>query len=135
MKYFLKISVLVLFISILSCEKKTSCTDFKSGTFLISTDTSFVKSQKIIRNNDLDIQVSPKGDSVFAKIEWLNDCSYKLKFDKNRMHLSNFHLNINTNNGILVEYGQAVNGIMPFVSVIKGKTKTETFNGFIKKVK
>lgn len=135
MNYFFRISIIVFTLFASSCNKKTSCTDFKSGTFLISKDTSFVKAQKIIRKNNLDIQISPKGDSIFAKLEWLNDCSYKLKFDKSKMHLSNFQININTNNGILVEYGQPENGIMPFISVIKGKTKTETFNGFIKKIK
>ena len=51
------------------------------------------------------------------------------------MHLSNFQININNNNGILVEYGQPEKDIMSFISVIKGKSKTETFKGFIKKVK
>lgn len=135
MKHFFKISSLLLLVLIISCGKKTSCSDFKSGTFLISKDTSFVKTQKIIRENNSDIQISSKGDTVFAKIEWLNECSYKLKFDKTKMHLSNFQININTNKGILVEYGQPENGIMPFISVIKGKSKTETFKGYMKKIK
>ena len=111
---------------------KINCNDFKNGTFLISQDSSFYNASKIIRNNTLQQQISPSGDTLHAQVEWLNDCSYILKFDKNKMALSPFQINLNTHGGILVEFGQPSGNIMPYTSVIKGKSKTEIHKGFLK---
>ena len=118
----------------LSCEKKMSCTDFKTGTFLVANDSTFVNAQKVIRTENLQQQISPKGDTLFAKVRWLNDCSYILTFDKSKMHLNSFQINVNSKGGILVEYGQPTGNIMPYLAVIKGKTKTQTIPGYIKKL-
>ncbi len=131
-----KISLFTILIAacfIGSCEKKLKCTDFKSGTFLIAKDSTFKNAHKAIRTDGFHTQISPSGDSLFAKIKWINDCSYKLTYDKNKMHLSPFQLNVNRRGGILVEFGQPINNIMPYVSVLKGETKTETYRGFLKK--
>jgi len=117
-----------------SCEKKMNCTDFKTGTYLISKDTLFKNASRLIKTETTQQQISSKGDTLFAKVEWLNDCSYILTFDKSKMMLTPFHLNINTRGGFLVEFGQPTGAIMPYVSVIKGETKTETFQGFLKKI-
>ncbi len=118
----------------LSCEKKMSCTDFKTGTFLIANDSTFANAQKVIRTENLQQQISPKGDTLFAKVKWLNDCSYILTFDKSKMHLNSFQINVNSKGGILVEYGQPTGNVMPYLAVIKGKTKTQTIPGYIKKI-
>tara|TARA_B100000809_G_scaffold266760_1_gene331267 strand:+ start:11534 stop:11941 length:408 start_codon:yes stop_codon:yes gene_type:complete len=118
-----------------SCEKKMNCTDFKTGTFLISKDTLFTNAPRLIKTATSQQQISSKGDTLFANVKWLNDCSYKLTFDKTKMMLSAFHINTNTRGGFLVEFGQPTGSIMPYISVIKGETKTETFHGFLKKVK
>ena len=118
----------------LSCEKKMSCTDFKTGTFLVANDSTFVNAQKVIRTENLQQQISPKGDTLFAKVRWLNDCSYILTFDKSKMHLNSFQINVNSKGGILVEYGQPTGNVMPYLAVIKGKTKTQTIPGYIKKL-
>ncbi|MFC2127836.1 hypothetical protein ACFLRU_05585, partial [Bacteroidota bacterium] len=86
------------------------------------------------RSENSLIQISPSGDSLFAKVEWINDCSYRLKFNKDKMHLSTFQLNVNRQGGILVEYGQNKKNIMPFKSIIQGETKSETHSGFLKKI-
>lgn len=118
----------------LSCEKKPTCTDFHTGTFLIANDSSFTNAQKVIRTENLQQQISPKGDTLYGKVNWLNDCSYILTFDKGKMHLNTFQINVNSMGGILVEYGQPVGNIMPYVAVIQGDTKTEKFRGYIKKL-
>ncbi|WP_139959967.1 hypothetical protein [Flavicella sediminum] len=122
----------ILATSIISCEKKLNCTDFRTGEFLISSDTIFTNAHTVIRNETSQIQISPKGDSLFAKVEWINDCSFKLKFDKNKMRLSTFQLNVNRQGGIHVQYGQSENDVMPFKSLLKGETKSETYSGFLK---
>lgn len=118
-----------------SCDNKTACTDFKTGTFLISNDTLFENAATLIKTKTSQQQINSKGDTLFANVKWLNDCSYQLSFDKKKMHLSPFHININTRGGILVEFGIPNGDIMPYVSVIKGETKTETFKGYLKKIK
>jgi len=135
MKKFSLYAAIISALFISSCEKKMTCTDFKTGTFLISNDTTFTKAHIAIRTEHLQTQISPDGDSLFAKIKWINDCSYKLIFDKKKMHLSPFQLNVNRRGGILVEYGQPIKNIMPYISVLKGETKSETYHGFLKKIK
>ncbi|WP_152287522.1 hypothetical protein [Flavicella marina] len=117
-----------------SCDKKNNCTDFKTGTYLVATDTSFVNTSTIYKTDDSQLQISPKGDTLYAKVHWLNDCSYKLFFDKAKMDLTPFQINVNTRGGILVEFGIPEGDVMPYVSVLKGETKTETFKGYLKKV-
>lgn len=124
----------VLSVAIISCEKINNCTDFKTGTYLISNDTVFTNASRLIKTATTQQQISAKGDTLFAKVEWINDCSYKLTFDKSKMFLSTFHINVNTRGGILVEFGQPTGNIMPYVSMIKGETKKEIFRGFLKKL-
>lgn len=135
MKTYIYTFLCVLAIHLISCDKKTACTDFKTGTFLIAKDTLFENAATLIKTKTSQRQISSKGDTLFANVKWLNDCSYKLTFDKKQMHLTPFHININTRGGILVEFGMPHGDIMPYVSVIKGETKTETFNGYLKKLK
>lgn len=127
---------ILLLIALSSCNKNNglNCTDFKSGTYLVSKDTLFRNAAKLIRTVDTQTQISAKGDTLYAKVEWINDCSYKLTFNKSKMLLSPFHLNVNERGGILVEYGQPIGKIMPYISVIKGETKSEVFKGFLKKI-
>ena len=122
----------VLFIS---CEKKINCTDFKTGNYLISNDTIFDNAPVLFKTETTQQQISSKGDTLFAKVQWLNDCSYLLTFDKRKMLLNTFQINVNTRGGILVEFGIPEGDIMPYTSVLKGETKTETFQGFLKKIK
>lgn len=116
-----------------SCKKQPTCLDYKTGTFLISKDTTFAKSQKLIRTEEYITQITEEGDTLFAKIEWLNDCSYKLFYDKDKMHLNNFQINVNRLGGLLIEFGQPSETIMPYTAVLKGETKVETFKGYLKK--
>jgi hypothetical protein len=117
-----------------SCEKKISCTDFKSGKFLISNDTIFEGASVLYKTENSQQQITSKGDTLFAKVEWINDCSYKLTFNKNKMYLSAFQIDVNTRGGILVEFGIPNGNIMPYTSVLKGETKAEIFKGFLKKI-
>jgi len=118
----------------ISCKKKINCTDFKTGKYLISNDTLFENAATLIKTATKQQQINAKGDTLFANVEWLNDCSYRLSFDKTKMHLSPFQLNVNERGGILVEFGMPKGNIMPYTSVIKGASKTEIFEGFLKKI-
>lgn len=127
--------LLVALVSLNSCEKKVNCSDFKTGTYLISNDTLFDNAPTLIKTATTQQQINSKGDTLFANVKWLNECSYKLKFDKNKMTLSPFQINVNTRGGILIEFGIPEGDIMPYTSVLKGETKTEIFNGYLKKIK
>jgi hypothetical protein len=127
--------VTLVIIIFTSCEKKINCTDFKTGKYLISNDTIFDNSLVLYKTSTTQQQISPQGDTLFADVKWLNDCSYTLTFNKNKMHLSPFQINVNTRGGILVEFGIPNGAIMPYTSVLRGGTTTETFEGFLKKIK
>lgn len=127
------ISALLFLVSV-SCEKKTNCANFRTGNYLISKDSLFKNPSKLVKTEHTQYQVSSQGDTLFAKVKWLNDCSYRLTFDKSKMTLSPFHINVNNREGFLVEFGIPSGDIMPYVSVLKGETKTEVFRGYLKKV-
>jgi len=129
------LTLAILFTIVLtSCDNKMNCTDFKTGTFLISKDTLFTNAHKLIKTETTQQQISSKGDTLFAKVKWINDCSYLLTFDKTKMTLTPFQINVNTRGGFLVEFEQPTGTIMPYITVLKGETKTEIFNGFLKKL-
>ncbi len=134
MKYFLYTLIFSTTLFFASCEKKIGCTDFKTGKYLISNDTIFDSSAALFKTEKTQQQINAKGDTLFAKVKWLNDCSYILTFDKSKMMLSPFQINVNNRGGILVEFGIPEGNIMPYTSILKGETKTETLQGFLKKV-
>ncbi len=78
MKLFLLL-IISLMTCLLSSAQELSCLDFKTGTFLNIEDGE--SSTKIVRTKK--IQIEKNGDiRLKLKVEWINDCSYKLTFIK-----------------------------------------------------
>ena len=74
---------LLLIISLLTCllssAQELSCVDFKTGTFLNIEEGG--SSTQIVRTKKIQIE---KEDAIKVKlkVDWINDCSYKLTFVK-----------------------------------------------------
>ncbi|QTE24116.1 hypothetical protein [Polaribacter cellanae] len=121
-------SLLLLCIIIQSCNNsKFKCSDFKTGKFFIpeteellkytreyqdSISEFFIKRDKkiqkylVIRKKSTQtewVNGENKGNPVYEKIEWVNDCSYRLTYDESKMELDEYQINLNKNKGILVE--------------------------------
>ena len=122
-KLIILISVLI---GIKSYSQKLSCSDFKSGTFYIPTseeldkfsisskdsiiEYSIIRKEKInrylvIRKEKTQTEWKEgvnNGIPEYETIEWLSDCTYRLKYDSKKTELSSEKKWVNDNNGIVV---------------------------------
>ncbi|MFY0630770.1 MAG: hypothetical protein JXR05_10345 [Flavobacteriaceae bacterium] len=83
--------------------KKLTCIDFKKGTFFNPVDSIVKKKITIVRKDSTQIE-SVEGEErvVYETIEWIDDCTYRLKFDSSKMELNDFQVWANKNNGLVV---------------------------------
>jgi len=86
--------------------------DFKNRNFYVEEDEFLPLGYKIIRegNSQVEIVQDPENKlgSDFTKtsyeiIEWIDNCTYRLKYDKTKMQLSEYQQFLNDNNGVLTE--------------------------------
>ncbi|MEQ6122978.1 hypothetical protein AAON49_02105 [Pseudotenacibaculum sp. MALMAid0570] len=81
------------------------CKDFRKGKFFIVSDSIYRVKINIVRKETSQIEYV-KGDEKRIKhevINWLDDCTYRLKYDENKMELDEMEKWINNNNGLLVK--------------------------------
>ncbi len=122
-KVFLLLSALI---GLNSCDKKITCLDFKTGTFYVPITAKSYKMKVTI--NDSISEVTSKLDPLikkyilvregnnqvewenaigqgrprYGKIEWLDDCTYRLTYDASKNELDEQEKWVNNNNGVLV---------------------------------
>lgn len=125
LKYNLLLSINLLFISFTFSQDLT-CEDFKSGKFYIpitnelkkystksggkETTHSFslkpnINNIVVIRSNNSQIEYPNGingGSPIYEIIEWINDCTYRLTFDAEKMKLDPKKKWVNENKGIIV---------------------------------
>ena len=117
---------LLILIGLNSCAQELTCSDFHLGEFYIPT-TEELKNFTVIKNDSIedftlkldstvtktviqrkkDTQIEwvngiGNGQAAYEKIEWINDCTYRLTYDEAKMELDETEKWINENNGIVV---------------------------------
>jgi len=89
-----------------------SCKDFKEGAFFIAAGEVIPENVVIHRTGNTQIEtaytfennVQKKSDNeTVGKIQWIDDCTYKLVYDESKMTLSSTQKLINEGGGIVVE--------------------------------
>ena len=123
-----KLIVLFLIFIVSSCQKDLSCSDFKEGTFSMRTKN---RNFTIVRKGNIQIEFK-KGikskintESIRLILDWVDDCSYRLKFDESKMILKDHEKYLNDNDGILVEIIRIKGNCMDYNSKMitkEGKT-------------
>ena len=118
--------LLLTLIGLNSYAQELTCSDFHLGEFYIPT-TEELKNFRIIKNDSiqnfelqLDSTVTKtvlerkentqtewingigNGQPAYEKIEWIDDCTYRLTYDESKMELDKTEKWINENNGIVV---------------------------------
>jgi hypothetical protein len=105
-----------------------SCLDFKTGTFYIEFLGHTVK---VIREADSQTEFFPDSkefensglrEKTYEKIEWIDECSYRIKYDETKMELTDSEKALNSENGILIEMKSVEDKCMAYDS-------TGTLNG------
>ncbi|WGF93915.1 hypothetical protein [Aequorivita marisscotiae] len=110
----MKIVILIisLLISFCSFSQDLTCSDFKNGTFYVDPDEYIPVGYKIIREGTSQIEIVQDPENKLGEdfnktsyeiIEWIDDCTYRLKYDETKMKLSDYQQFLNDNNGILTE--------------------------------
>ncbi|MCB4800284.1 hypothetical protein [Neotamlana laminarinivorans] len=117
---------IILLIGIKINAQELTCKDFKIGQFYIPT-TEELKDFTIIKNDSIqnfEIQLDStitktvierkkdtqtewingigNGQPAYEKIEWIDDCTYRLTYDESKMELDETEKWVNENDGIVV---------------------------------
>jgi len=109
----------ILFMAFSACGQDLNCSDFKNGEFLVPADSIYPISSKIKRKNGRQIEWSEKGDSIYGKIKYIDDCNYILTYDSKLNVLDKFEQYINDSGGMQIK-------------VLRIKGDTLFYNGILK---
>ncbi len=132
------ILLVILLSSLKSFGQEITCEDFKNGTFLSPATEEVPLSYKIIRerNTQTEITEDPNGvlppdfqKKQYVIIDWIDQCSYRAKYDESKMQMSQFHKLVNESGGILTEMLKIENGCFFYKSTLTVNGKTERLDG------
>ncbi len=97
---------IALFLCLFSCAEDLTCKDFVEGTFYIEKPTSKADIYIIVRKGNSQVEYRDKiadENGLWSKIEWINECSYRLVFDEEKSELTESQKLMNDNNGLVIE--------------------------------
>ena len=126
--------VLFLFLSLNFYSQNLTCADFKIGTFIIKMDTE-KEPYRITRHQNSQIEFVKKSENENVEftntLEWIDDCTYRLKYDENKMSLNTFQKSINEANGVLVKMTKIKGKYLYFDSFVPVEGKIIKVSGKI----
>lgn len=135
MKYLLTITYLLF--SFYCRSQVLTCEDFKTGVFYIKVEVQPPILVKVIREKDKQIEIvmNPKDNPVpntrektFETIGWIDECSFRLRYDSSKMELNDLEKFYNANGGILVKLNQPIDKCSDYDSTFVYKEKETTFS-------
>jgi len=96
------------------------CKDFINGVFFIPAKNEGEKLLKIERNGISQLEYYNKDQEVlvYAIVEWIDDCSYKLIYDDTRAELDIDQKFINDNGGLIIEKEEIVGKCLSYKSTL-----------------
>mgnify|MGYP003662051888 CR=1 FL=1 len=102
----MKIKLLLLAligISVSSCGPYLTCEETKTGSFyMIYSEKDSVLME---RNGDVQVEylnITDKENGAYSNLEWIDECTYRLKFDESKHELNKSQKLVNDSNGIFV---------------------------------
>ena len=99
--------LLFLFTSVSSLSQELSCFDFKEGSFYSPSDKAYDKVVLIKRSRNTQtetVKTEAGIKKIYAKITWIDDCTYRLVYDDSKMKLDEIEMKVNSYNGIVVRH-------------------------------
>ncbi len=98
---------------ILASAQELDCTDFANGTFLVHTSGATPVTWRLVREGNFQTEYKEEipgneqrttdSKMEYSKIEWINDCTFRLTYDDSKSELTVVQKYINQINGILME--------------------------------
>ncbi|GMN10849.1 hypothetical protein MTsPCn9_29870 [Croceitalea sp. MTPC9] len=129
----MKIKLLILTIIGLSlsfCGPYLTCADIKTGSFyMIYSDKDSVLME---RKGNVQIEysnITDKENGAYSNLEWIDGCTYILKFDETKHKLNKSQQLVNDNNGLVVTQAKINDRCMGYRAVLtlaNGKSKAKT---------
>ncbi|UII75324.1 hypothetical protein LV716_13815 [Flagellimonas sp. HMM57] len=100
----IKLSLFILLaIMVSSCGPYLTCEKVKTGAFyMIYSDKDSVLME---RKGNVQVEYSglrDKENGAYSNLEWIDECTYRLKFDESKHELNKSQKLVNDNNGIVV---------------------------------
>ena len=105
---------IILLIILICCNniiaQELTCLDFKTGTFYIYASETAPINVKIDRGLDTqieyllnytEIKTQELKEKTFEKIQWIDDCTFRVIYDDSKMELDEFGKFVNSNNGLI----------------------------------
>ena len=123
-------SLFFLFIVFYTHGQQLKCKDFKKGTFIL-TSVDFPGVEWEIertkrKQKEVTIKIPNKykklgypTDPTYAKVEWINQCKYKLIYIEKELKLDEFQNSINENGGIITDLKEPEGKCFKYVSQFK----------------
>lgn len=130
----------VLLIGLTTSAQELTCSDFKNGNFFVPADNQTILAYKIIRNGNQQTEIVEDPENILGTdfnktayeiIEWIDDCTYRLKYDESKMELSEYEKFLNDNNGVLNEMVKIEGKCFYFKSTLNVNGKTQSMTGKI----
>ncbi len=98
--------IVIVLVGLNSSAQNLSCSDFQNGTFTIPNESGSQSEYKLIREGKVQMEVVEIEDekfTIYGIIEWINECSYILKYDNSKMSLPEELQFINDHGGIVTD--------------------------------
>jgi hypothetical protein len=130
----------LILIGLNSCAQELTCSDFKNGNFYVPVDNENIFAYKIIRNGTQQTEIVEDPENIlgadfnktsYGIIEWIDDCTYRLKYDDAKMELTEFQKFMNDNNGVLNELVKIEGKCFYFKSTLDVNGETQQMTGKI----
>lgn len=126
------LSLLSFLIVFCSYGQHLECKDFKKGTFLLTSEdfpgVEWEIKRKKRTQKEVTVNIPSKYKKLgyptaptYAKIEWINQCRYKLIYVKKESKLDEFQNSINENGGIITNLKESEGRCFTYISRFKFK--------------
>ena len=90
-------------IIVCSCGPYLTCEEIKTGSFyMVYSDKDSVLME---RHGNVQVEysnISDKENGAYSNLEWIDECTYRLRFDESKHELNKSQKLVNDNNGIVV---------------------------------
>lgn len=110
-------------------SQEFTCEDFKNGSFLAEVHTPKRLKYKIVRTENKQseiIQEIPSeindiitSHTVYGSLEWLDDCTYILRYCDQQNNLTDLQKEINQNGGLLTEILQIEDNCLNYKTTVR----------------
>ncbi|MEZ4857981.1 MAG: hypothetical protein R2781_04160 [Flavobacteriaceae bacterium] len=121
----MKIPILLLLtFSLLSCSSNLKCDDFRNGNFYIESENDTIDKIVIVRKRNSQkewVNEIGNGKSGDIKLNWIDECTYRINYDETSKNFTKREKLINDNNGILVEKIFIIGRCMNYKATMKRK--------------